>query len=120
MKQAYKQKTNSFQIRKQIKSIALVLDNAQHNAISLLLVLTLALAFLYIYFLGSAVVYAVERKEAQGNIADAKSRVADLEVNYLKKKNSITSDLATNLGFTSLSETRYITRARYLGRANTQ
>jgi len=102
------------------KAVVLILHNAQQQAVGLLLILTVLLSILYVYFLGTAVVHAVERKETQNNIAETHSRIADLEVNYLQGKDAITRDLASELGFRSVAAKDYVTRARYLGRADTQ
>ena len=102
------------------KVAALLLTNVVQRAVCLLLVALVLLGALYMYFLASAVVHAVVRKEVQHTIAEAHSRIADLEVSYLSRKNGITQEVASNLGFTSVAQKTYVERARYLGRATTQ
>ncbi len=117
MKKIFKQKVG---LRRQVKVAAAVLQNVQQRTIGLLIVLTLVLVVLYIYFIGMAVVYAIDREETQGMVADAGSRIAELEVDYLQGKNTITLGLATTLGFSTISSKDYVTRSRYLGQASTQ
>lgn len=107
-------------LRQRAKAIAIVLHNGEQKAAGILLVLTILLALLYVYFVGAAVVHAVARKEVQQNTAQASSRIAELEVDYLKRKNHITTDMASEMGFTRLAQKDYMERARYLGQANTQ
>lgn len=104
--------------RKNIQVVAGVLQNAQRHTIGLLMVLTAVLIILYIYFIGVAVVYAIEREETRSTIADAGSRIAELEVDYLQGKNTITLGLASTLGFSTISGKDYVTRSRYLGQAS--
>ncbi|MBL4644556.1 MAG: hypothetical protein JKX80_01685 [Candidatus Pacebacteria bacterium] len=111
-----KQKT----FKQKAKTVAIILHTVQQRTVGLLLILTVLLGVLYIYFLGTAVVHAVERKETQSAIAQASSRIADLEVSYLKGKNKITLDLATDLGFSRIANKEYVERVRYLGRADIQ
>ena len=102
-----------------IRAAALVFNTVVQRATVLLAVGIIILALLYMYFLASAVVHAVVRKEVQHTIAEAHSRVADLEVSYLARKNTITHEVAKDLGFKSVAQKSYVERARYLGRADT-
>lgn len=97
--------------------VALALQNIEKKVVAVLLMGVLIFAVLYMYFLGSAVVHAVVRKEVQHNIADAHSRIAELEVSYLERKDDITTSLAHELGFTSIAQKDFVERVRYLGRA---
>jgi len=103
-----------------IKVAALVLHNIEQRVVGLLMIAILLLAVMYVYFLGGAVVHAVERREIQNDISSASSRLADLEVEYLANKNAITTDLANELGFSRIATKEYVARARYSGQANAQ
>jgi hypothetical protein len=107
-------------LRRRAKAVAIILYTAERKAVGALLLCTIALALLYVYFLGSAVVHAVARKEVQQDIAQASSRIAELEVEYLQRKDRITRELASEMGFRSIAQKDYIERARYLGRADSQ
>lgn len=105
---------------KQVRAIALALHKGEKKAVGLLLILTFLLGFLYIYFLGSAVVHAVVRREVQTDLARINSEIADLEVDYLNRKNDATSELAYTMGLTRVDQKNFIERTRYLGQARTQ
>jgi len=107
-------------LKRRLKAVAVVLHNGEQKAAGILLILTVLLALLYVYFLGSAVLNAVVRKEVQHNTAQANSHLAELEVDYLQRKNGITKTLAREMGFSSVGEKEYVERARYLGRADTR
>jgi len=104
--------------RKQIRAVVLVAQNIEQHAVLLLLGLIVSLAFLYIYFLGSAVVHVVERREIQNTIANVSSRIATLEVEYFQRKSNITGTLAMEMDFQPVESKQYIERSRYLGRAD--
>lgn len=99
---------------------ALVLYRIQQRVIALLVLFAVVLVMLYTYFVGTAVVHAVVRKEVQQDIAEVNSRIAELEVSYLQQKNSVTHELAAEMGFSSVAQKDYVERARYLGRVDTQ
>ncbi|PCI29615.1 hypothetical protein COB52_02330 [Candidatus Kaiserbacteria bacterium] len=103
-----------------LKTAALIWRHVEQRVFLVLLVLTVGLALLYIYFLGTAVVNAVERKGIQQNIAQASSQIADLEVDYLERKSGISEDLIGTLGFSSIAQKEYVERTRYLGQASAQ
>lgn len=99
---------------------AIALQTIEFHAVKILLAILIVLGLLYVYFLGSAVVHAVVRKEVQQDIAQASSRIAELEVAYLSRKNDVTAELASELGFTHVAHKSYLERSRYLGQANVQ
>ncbi|PCH92183.1 hypothetical protein COB18_00645 [Candidatus Kaiserbacteria bacterium] len=103
--------------RKRARAVALVLHKAEQQAVGVLLIGILALAFLYVYFVGTAVLHVVERREVQQSIAQEGSRVADLEVSYFKKKGAITFDAASSRNLQAIADKSYFERARYLGHA---
>ncbi len=99
---------------------ALALRSAEQKVTGLLFGLVVVLIASYIYFLASAVVFAVERKEVQDMSARVNSRIATLEVAYLQSKAAITEEKARDLGFVTVAHKRFVERARYLGQANAQ
>lgn len=106
--------------KRQARTIAVVLYTVEKRAVAILLSLILLLACSYVYFLGTAVVQVVERKEIQHTIANVSSRIATLEVDYFNQKSRITEDLAVEMNFTTLAQKEYVDRTRYLGRAGVQ
>lgn len=106
--------------KKQTRALAVVLYHAEQRAVTILITAIVVLAFSYVYFLGSAVVHVVERKEVEQTIASASSRIATLEVDYFKQKGSITEDLVTTMNFKSVAQKEYVDRTRYLGRVSVQ
>ncbi|QSH39504.1 hypothetical protein JXR01_00620 [Candidatus Kaiserbacteria bacterium] len=106
--------------KKQIRTVAAVLYAVEQRAVTLLLAALVVLAFLYVYFIGSAVVHVVERKEVQHTIANVSSRIATLEVDYFEQKSTITENLATEMNFKAVAQKDFVDRTRYLGRASVQ
>ncbi|MBF05100.1 hypothetical protein CL644_00095 [bacterium] len=106
--------------KKKIRTVAAVLYVVEQRAVTLLLVALVILVFSYIYFLGSAVVYVVERKEVQRTIANVSSRIATLEVEYFKQKSIVTESLAEEMDFKPIAQKDFVDRTRYLGRAGVQ
>ncbi|MAZ67773.1 hypothetical protein CL652_03335 [bacterium] len=107
-------------LRQRAKALAIVLHKGEQKAAGVFLVLTILLAVLYVYFVGTAVVHAVARKEVQQDLAQFNSRVAELEVDYLSRKNKVTTEMAVEMGLEELTRKDYVERARYLGRASAQ
>ncbi len=106
-------------IHNKIKAAMVVAHRIEQRAVLLLLAVAVLLAGLYMYFVASAVVHAVVRKDVQDIIAQKHSEVAELEVAYLARKNEITTTRAEELGFTRIAQKSYVERARYIGRADT-
>ena len=105
--------------RRHVRTIAFVLRTIEQRSVALLLIGIVLLAVLYIYFLGSAVVHVVERRETQHMTANVSSHVATLEEEYFEVKSTITDTLDTEMNFTTLAQKDYVRREQYLGRANT-
>lgn len=91
---------------------------AERRAALLLVLLIMMFASLYLFFLASAVVFAVEQKEVRQDIAAVNSRVATLEVDYFKKKSGVTREQASVVGLASLGTKDFVERARYIGQAH--
>ena len=111
------------QVQKTIKYArvaALVLRRGQQQAVTLLLAGIVLFAFLYVYFLGSAVTHAVVRKEVQQDIAQTSSRIAELEVEYLRRKDAVTTEVAAEMGFTRIAQKDFVERTRYQANAQLQ
>lgn len=106
--------------KKQIRTIAVVLYAVEQRAVTLLLAALVILAFSYVYFLGSAVVHVVERKEIQHTIANVSSRIATLEVSYFEQKSIVTENLAREMNFKTVAKKDFVDRTRYLGRASVE
>ena len=101
----------------QTLGLALKLKGLEERMILILTTLIVLFALSYVYFVGSAIVHAVVRKEVQDNVAGAHSEVAELEVVYLSQKNLATRSLAYKLGFTAVRAKRFAERHTTLGRA---
>ena len=104
---------------KRVRSIALATHKIEQQAVLLLFVAALVLGGLYVYFVASAVVHAVVRKDVQDDIARVHSEIAELEVVYLQHKDAITLGRANSLGFVTIADKVFIERTRYIGRADT-
>jgi len=101
---------------KMYKSIALV-HELQRRMIYISILALLALALMYVYFVGTAIVDTVVHKELRNEIAILNTHIADLEADYLHDKNTITKDVAISNGFTDLNSKKFVTRDIHVGRA---
>lgn len=64
----------------------------------------------YVYCICATVVNVVVRQEIDRNIAEANSRISDLESRYIEAKQRVTLAEANERGFTSSKEKIYITQ----------
>jgi hypothetical protein len=76
-----------------------------------LVVILFVSLFSYGYYVRSAIVNIVERQNIENSLADLSSRVLDLESEYIKVKNSITVELAQNMGFITSSNQKFVTKS---------
>lgn len=76
---------------------------------TLVLVLVFCL-FTYGYLVRGAIVNIVERQNTEKALAEVNSRVLALESEYFKVKNSITLDLAADLGFITPVSQKFVTK----------
>jgi hypothetical protein len=76
---------------------------------SLIMIVVFCL-FSYGYLVRGAIVNIVERQNAEQALSEVNSRVLTLEAEYFKVKNSITLDLATDLGFITPVSQKFVTK----------
>lgn len=65
----------------------------------------------YAYFLQSTVQHVVERKNLDNQIAALHSEIGDAEYNYSASVSEVTMKKAEAMGFESVEDTTYVTRA---------
>jgi hypothetical protein len=64
----------------------------------------------YGYLVSGAIVNVVERQNTEKAISALNSKVIELESDYYKTKNNITIEMATDLGFVSASNHKFVTK----------
>jgi hypothetical protein len=67
--------------------------------------------FSYGYYVRGAIVNIVERQNMETEISVLNTRVVNLESEYIKAKNNITPELAANLGFVPVSNTKFVVKS---------
>lgn len=70
----------------------------------------IVLAAFYIYFVSRSVINVLVREEIEQSIMEAHTHLADLEAEYLSKKNRIDTVFAQELGFSAVAQKSYVTR----------
>jgi hypothetical protein len=76
------------------------------------LVLMLTFCFFsYGYCVRGAIVNIVERQNMEAEISTLNTKVVKLESEYIKAKNNITPELAANLGFVTLTNTKFVAKS---------
>lgn len=65
----------------------------------------------YIYFVSASVTHVVMRKETDKQIAALGSEVSTLEANYIEAQHSVSTEIATQHGFTANNEKIFIGRS---------
>lgn len=78
-----------------------------YGALSLLLVVFAT----YIYFVSSAIVHVIVRKEVTQEIAQLSSHVSDLETAYIEAKHDLDEDAIATYGFAPIDERIFVKRA---------
>ena len=73
--------------------------------------LCLTLFGLYVYFISASVVHVITRKEVDGQIAQAQSRIGELESTYISAKQAIAPDMIAQYGFVAASPKVYVQKA---------
>lgn len=76
---------------------------------SLIFVLTLCI-FSYGYCVRAAIVNIVQRQNMESEISALNTKVVTLESEYIKTQNSITPELAADLGFIPLANTKFVAK----------
>ncbi|MBP9832018.1 MAG: hypothetical protein KBC74_00630 [Candidatus Pacebacteria bacterium] len=71
----------------------------------------LLLSVLYIYFMISSVVHVAARQELVRSASRASAEVATLETAYLSKTQTITEPYARSLGFVSVRDRSFVSKA---------
>ena len=66
--------------------------------------------FSYGYCVRGAIVNVVERQNMENELSKLNTKVIDLETQYIKAKSSITTELASELGFVSVSNTKFVVK----------
>jgi hypothetical protein len=64
----------------------------------------------YGYFVRGTIVNVVARQSMQTEITALDTAVLDLESQYIKAKNSVTYELAEQLGFVTVTNQKFVTR----------
>jgi len=64
--------------------------------------------FSYGYCVRGAIVNVVERQNMENELSMLNTKVIDLESQYIKAKSNITPELARELGFVSISQTKFV------------
>jgi hypothetical protein len=62
----------------------------------------------YAYFVQAAVVNIVTRQDMEADYYELNSEIVHLEAEYIKIKNSITPELAVDLGYITSNNTKFI------------
>jgi len=71
----------------------------------------LSMFFAYIYFVSSAVVDVVMRKEVDDQITQMSTRISHLETSYIEIQHSVSSDIATHKGYVAVSTKTFIDKS---------
>ncbi len=80
-----------------------------------LIILIVTLFGLYIYFVGKSIVNVVVREEVEMSITEVNSIIADLELEYIVKKDTINMVLVKELGFSIVSNKIFINKGTLMG-----
>ena len=81
-----------------------------------LLTLIALLVGMYIFFVSSSIVNALVREEIEQKITATYSHMSDLESKYLAQQNTITLQLAYELGFSDIKNKTFVTRTSLVGK----
>ena len=71
------------------------------------------------FFISSSIINGLVREETEQEIALANSHLSELEFEYLTKKNTITLEMARDMGFTAIIDKSFVTRKSLLGKGLT-
>jgi hypothetical protein len=82
----------------------------QRRLVWSLVALLVVLSGMYAYFLSTSVINVIVREEMQQRIADTNARISELELTYIEAKNTVTLDMAREMGFAKVSTKQYVTR----------
>jgi hypothetical protein len=99
--------------RSRKKAIAITLEKQVFWALTSLLIL---LVVFYIYFLTASIFHVIVREEVEQNIIVLESYLGGLEAKYIKKKNTITLDLAYELDFHRVASKEFVNGDTMLSR----
>src|SRR3970282_901149 len=89
---------------------AVIGNNMQRAAFTALSSLLGIVAAFYLYFVGSAIFFTVERKVAESDILNISGRVSALEIEYLGLSNSLSLESAKTLGFKTADNQLFVPR----------
>lgn len=77
-----------------------------------LVLLVVASFTLYMFFLGRTIFDLVDRKNVEGEIRLASSRISELELKVLEYNNQVTLQKAYELGFINNSDPKFVNRKK--------
>jgi len=89
-------------------------EEVRYKLAILLCTSLLVLVALYVFFLTTTMLYAVENREAIHHAATVNASIATLERNYLDIKGSVTFAQAQRIGLIPLVAKSYVTRSSYV------
>lgn len=89
---------------------ALTLKNIEKRAFTVLVLLVMILGVLYGYLISTSIVNVIVREEAEAEMALLGSRLSELELTYISRKNIIDQEHAHILGYTELAQKEFVIR----------
>lgn len=66
--------------------------------------------FCYGFMVRNTIVSIVSRQNMDNQLAVLNSKVSDLEAQYIKMKNNVTPEMAYSLGFSAVTNQKFVTR----------
>ena len=72
--------------------------------------LLVALVLLYMYFVSTAIVHVVMRKEMDRDIRNLQTQIAALETTYINAQHAVSADIAALQGFTKTPDKIFLDR----------
>lgn len=97
------------------RSISYKIHGIERQLCLSLFILSCALLGLYVYFVGVSVVDVVVREEIDLRIATLNSRLSELELEYIAKKDTINLSFAEEHGFHKISQKTFVNRGTLVG-----
>jgi hypothetical protein len=98
-----------------VRSIALRPERSTRVMVIVLFYLCIAMAVLYVYFLGSAVMHAAMRKEAESNLTELSYAVGQMEAEYFKAQSELVPEKGEALGLAAIANKSFADRTIRVG-----
>lgn len=98
---------------KAIKNRILRIESPERKIFWYLMLFAIVFSGLYIYFVNSAIINAVEYQKTERGITSLNSRVSDLESSYLSLNDKISLDYALGAGFVKIIGEKYVSRKAF-------